>query len=163
MVEIELLLEAVLNAIDADPAQIEQVLLNLAVNAQHAMPDGGRLLIETRNVTVSDEYVRTHLDAEAGKHVLLTVSDTGVGIDPEVQDRIFDPFFTTKTDGQGTGLGLAMVHGIVSQHEGQSDATVNPVVGTSFKSIFPCLRLSAYGSLAETREMPACGTRHFFC
>ena len=118
MIDIKLVLAEDLQIIDADPAQVEQILLNLAVNAHHAMPDGGQLLVETSNVSLSHEYLRTHLDAKAGHYVMLTVSDTGIGIEADVLDRVFEPFFTTKTDGEGTGLGLSMVHGIVSQHGG---------------------------------------------
>ncbi|MGO9566204.1 MAG: PAS domain S-box protein, partial [Desulfomonilaceae bacterium] len=132
MIKIDLVLADDLWVIDADPAQIEQVLLNLAVNAQHAMPDGGRLLIETSNVQLKDDYVRNHLEAKPGKYVLLTVSDTGMGMRPEVVDRIFEPFFTTKASGEGTGLGLAMVHGIVSQHGGYIRCYSEPGLGTSF-------------------------------
>src|SRR5208283_5069299 len=107
MIEIRLVLAENLQIIDADPSQVEQVLLNLAVNAQHAMPDGGQLLIETSNVSISDEYMRTHLGARPGKYVLLTVSDTGLGMASEVLERIFEPFFTTKTHAGGTGLGLS--------------------------------------------------------
>lgn len=158
MIEIKLMLAEDLQIIDADPAQVEQVLLNLAVNAQHAMPDGGQLLIETSNVSLSDEYFRTHLGAKPGHYVLLTVSDTGVGVEPDVLDRMFEPFFTTKTNGEGTGLGLAMVHGIVSQHGGYIRCYSEPGRGTSFKIYLPVSRTESLPSLAETREMPAFGT-----
>ncbi len=158
MIEIKLLLADSLNVIDADPAQLEQILLNLAVNAQHAMPDGGQILIETNNVSLNDEYLRTHLNAKAGDYVLLTVSDTGVGIAPNVQDRIFEPFFTTKTNGEGTGLGLAMVHGIVSQHGAYIRCYSEHGIGTSFKIYFPISETEQLWELAETREMPAFGT-----
>lgn len=158
MIEIKLMLAEDLQIIDADPAQMEQVLLNLAVNAQHAMPDGGQLLIETSNVSLSDEYFRTHLGAKPGHYVLLTVSDTGVGVEPEVLDRMFEPFFTTKTNEEGTGLGLAMVHGIVSQHGGYIRCYSEPGRGTSFKIYLPVSRTESLSSLAETREMPAFGT-----
>ena len=118
MIQIDLVLCEDLGIIDADPAQIEQVLLNLGVNAQHAMPDGGQLLIETNNFSLSDEYLRKHLGAIPGHYVFLTISDTGVGMEPDVLDRIYEPFFTTKTTAEGTGLGLSVVHGIVSQHGG---------------------------------------------
>jgi CheY-like chemotaxis protein len=158
MIKIDLILSDDLKIIDADPAQIEQVLLNLGINAQHAMPDGGQLLMETRNVSISDEYLRTHLGARPGKYVLLTVSDTGLGMAPDVQDRIFEPFFTTKTNGEGTGLGLSMVHGIISQHGGHIKCYSEPGVGTSFKIYFPVSETERLWELTETREMPAFGT-----
>jgi len=158
MIEIKLVLAKALHVIDADPAQIEQVLLNLAVNAQHAMPDGGQLLIETSNVSLSDALLRAHLGAKAGKYVLLTVSDTGAGMEPEVLDRIFEPFFTTKTNGEGTGLGLAMVHGLVSQHSGYIRCYSEPGRGTSFKIYLPAVVGQFVADPAFTREMPAFGS-----
>ena len=143
MIVIDLVLADDLWIIDADPAQIEQVILNLAVNAQHAMPDGGRLLIETSNVSLGMNISKSHLEARPGKYVLLTVSDTGTGMKPEVVDRIFEPFFTTKTNGEGTGLGLAMVHGIVSQHGGYIGCYSEPGWVPLSRSISLCLRLSA--------------------
>jgi two-component system cell cycle sensor histidine kinase/response regulator CckA len=128
------------------------------VNAQHAMPDGGQILIETSNVSPSDEYLRAHLDAKPGKYVLLTVSDSGIGMEPNVMDRIFEPFFTTKSIHEGTGLGLAMVHGIVSQHGGYIRCYSEPGIGTSFKIYFPVSSTELVLEMSETREMPALGT-----
>ena len=133
MIQIELLLADDLRIVDADPAQIEQVILNLGVNAQHALPEGGRLIIETSNVPLSDDSANTHPGEKPGKYVLLTVSDTGMGMPPEVLDRIFEPFFTTKANGEGTGLGLAMVYGIVTQHGGYIICYSEPGMGTSFR------------------------------
>jgi PAS domain S-box-containing protein len=158
MIQIDLVLAQDLRIIDADPAQIEQVLLNLGVNAQHAMPDGGQLLIKTNNVSLSDEYLRKHLGARPGHFALLTVSDTGVGMEPDVLDRIFEPFFTTKTNAGGTGLGLSMVHGIVSQHGGYIRCYSERGRGTSFKIYFPVSASENISDLATTREMPAFGT-----
>ncbi|MCA1961904.1 MAG: PAS domain S-box protein [Desulfomonile sp.] len=158
MVRIDLALAEDLRIIEADPAQIEQVLLNLGVNAHHAMPDGGQLLIETQNVSLSDQYVSMHLGAKPGKYVLLIVSDTGVGMEPEVLDRVFEPFFTTKVNGEGTGLGLAIVHGIVAQHQGYIRCYSEPGKGTSFKIYFPVSAGEPLPDLALTRGMPALGT-----
>ena len=158
MIDIQLKLARNLQIIDADPAQVEQVLLNLAINAHHAMPDGGKLLIETCNVVLKDEYLLTHLGARAGHYVLLTVSDTGAGMEPDVLDRIFEPFFTTKTNGEGTGLGLSMIHGIVSQHGGYIRCYSEPARGTSFKIYLPVSDSERYSDVTITREMPAFGT-----
>ncbi len=158
MIQIDLLLGEDLSIIDADPVQIEQVLLNLGVNAQHAMPAGGRLLIQTRDVSLGDEFLRSHVGALPGHYVLLIVSDTGVGMESNVKDRIFEPFFTTKTEGAGTGLGLSMVHGIVTRHGGYITCSSEPGNGTSFKMYFPVSNSNLVSDHAAPRDLSPPGT-----
>jgi CheY-like chemotaxis protein len=140
MIDIELHLEEDLNIINADSSQIEQVMMNLAINARDAMHKGGTLMIETKNVFLDEEYCKTHLEATTGNYVMLGISDNGVGIDKNTLEYIFDPFFTTKDYDKGTGLGLAMVYGIIKNHEGHIMCSSEPGEGTIFKIHFPVFK-----------------------
>ncbi|HXG68708.1 MAG TPA: response regulator [Blastocatellia bacterium] len=145
-VEVRLQVGADVPAISADPLHIEQVVMNLAVNARDAMPGGGQLIIETQGVTLDEEYCSRNLWARPGRYARIVVSDTGVGMDAETRQHIFEPFFTTKETGKGTGLGLAVVYGIVEQHGGFINVYSEPGHGTTFKVYFP----AEPGAIEET-------------
>jgi two-component system, cell cycle sensor histidine kinase and response regulator CckA len=138
-IEVKSVLAPDLRGIRADAGQVEQVILNLCLNARDAMIDGGRLVVETRNVDIDEIYCQSHAYFRPGPYVQLTVSDSGSGMDHETLDHIFEPFFTTKEIGKGTGLGLATVYGIVKQHEGFIHVYSEPGLGTNFQVYFPAL------------------------
>ena len=146
-IEIQVLTAKDLRATLVDPTQMEQVILNLCLNARDAMVGGGQLLIETQNVEIGAEFCRDHAYARPGTYVLFSVSDTGIGMDTATIEHIFEPFFTTKETGKGTGLGLATVYGIVKQHGGYILANSEPGKGTSFRIYLP-----AVSGILEPRE-----------
>ncbi|MFH1116173.1 MAG: PAS domain S-box protein [Pseudomonadota bacterium] len=157
MVDIHLDLAEDLPRIYADPSQVEQVLMNLAVNGRDAMPDGGRLTVRTSPVSLDEEYCRFHVEAAPGDYVMLEFSDTGQGMDRKTVEHIFEPFFTTKEIGRGTGLGLAMVHGIVKQHNGHITVYSEVGKGTSFRVYLPAIESEAEKDVENSGITPAIG------
>jgi PAS domain S-box-containing protein len=158
-IELKILPAASPNRVKADPGQMEQVILNLAVNARDAMPQGGQLTIGTRNVELHETFAGSHAQIPPGKYVVLTVSDTGVGMRSEIQAHIFEPFFTTKKPGEGTGLGLAIVYGVVKQTGGWITASSEFGKGTTFDIYFPQVQEEEAKSKSRAKEEPISKTK----
>ena len=155
-IELEFQMDAASDTIMVDPVQIQQVIMNLCLNARDAMPEGGRLTIAAKNVVVGAPPQSPHLKISPGQYVMLSVSDTGTGMPPEVMEHMFEPFFTTKEVGKGTGLGLATVYGIVRQSDGQINVSSELGQGTTFRVYFKPV---GHGALAaangkEPKPMP---------
>jgi two-component system cell cycle sensor histidine kinase/response regulator CckA len=155
-IEFKITLASDLQVTSADPTQIQQVLVNLCLNARDAMPEGGRLIIETRNVEIDEDFCRVHTYGRPGSYVSLSVSDTGLGMDAAILDRIFEPFFTTKEMGRGTGLGLATVYGIVKQHDGFVNVYSEQGQGTTFRVYLPATAgTPPYRPVVEPEGVPS--------
>ncbi|NOY09065.1 MAG: PAS domain S-box protein [Spirochaetes bacterium] len=146
-----------LEMVNADSGQIEQVLMNLIVNARDAMPRGGKITIRTENVTIDKEYCKIYTYARPGKYICLSVEDNGTGMDEETLNHIFEPFFTTKERGKGTGLGLSAVYGIVKQHDGWINADSEPGYGTAFKIYLPAFSISRDNTAAVEEDSALLG------
>jgi len=152
MIDIKLDLAEDIKIINADPMQLEQIMMNLGINAKDAMQGKGKLVFETKNIILDEGYCEAHAGVVPGEYVLLAISDTGQGMDKEVLEHIFEPFFTTKEIGKGTGLGLAMVYGIVTSHNGHIVCYSEPGRGTVFKIYFPVLEVAVGLSVESEKE-----------
>jgi CheY-like chemotaxis protein len=151
-ITLEQILATDLAATKIDAGQLEQVVMNLVVNARDAMPNGGHLTIETHNVALDESYIALHPEAQTGEHVVLVVSDTGHGMDSYTLEHVFEPFFTTKPQGRGTGLGLSTVYGIVSQAGGHVTTYSEQNRGTSFRVYLPAVRESVSSTMSARPE-----------
>jgi len=154
-IHLEFKLDSKLGNVKADPSQFEQVIMNLAVNARHAMPNGGNLSLETANIDLEEEWAREHMGAHAGRYVMMAMTDNGTGMDEKTKARLFEPFFTTKEQGKGTGLGLSTVYGIVKQSEGYITVYSELKVGTTFKVYLPRVDATAEAARQVTGTLTA--------
>ena len=154
-IEMQALLKDDLGNVRADPGRIEQVLLNLVVNARDAMPDGGKLIVKTKNVRIGECYTQSNPALNAGLYVMMSVADTGCGMSEEVQSRIFEPFFTTKETGRGTGLGLSTVYGIIQQSGGHVQVMSKPGEGTTFRIYLPRIDEAVKSDARESAQLSA--------
>ncbi len=152
-IQISMQIEKNLREILADSGQIEQIVMNLSVNAQDAMPTGGTLSISLENLVADQQFAEQHIDLPVGEYVRLSVSDTGTGIPKDLQAHVFEPFFTTKETGKGTGLGLSTVYGIVKQHGGQIFLYSEPGHGTTFRLYFPAVCAKTAAARSETEVL----------
>jgi signal transduction histidine kinase/CheY-like chemotaxis protein len=153
-VVLEVSLSPELPSVRVDASHIDQVIMNLAVNSRDAMPDGGKLTIETAGIELTKDYVGRHIGVEAGQYVMLSVSDTGTGMDETTRARLFEPFFTTKEKGKGTGLGLSIVYGIVKQNGGDILVYSEPGRGTAFKIYLPAVNAAAEALVRPGESTP---------
>lgn len=158
MIVIDLCLATEPMVVNADPAQIEQILMNLALNAKDALREEGELTIQTESTQLDEAYCRIQPEAKPGNYVLLTVSDTGCGMDKETLEHIFDPFYSAKGLANGAGLGLAMVYGVVKGHGGYIECVSKLGVGTSFRIYFPASEREAKTEKAAEEDLPGGGT-----
>jgi len=157
-IQVMLVLSPELGNVKADPRQLEQIVFNLAANARDAMPEGGRLTIETANFELHEDYANTHFGLRSGHYVLWAISDTGCGMDPKIKQRIFEPFFTTKDQGKGTGLGLSTAYGIVKQSGGDILVYSEEGRGTTFKIYLPRIEAEVRRVASQPKPLIATGT-----
>ena len=149
-IELDVIPKQGLPNVKSDPGQIDQILLNLVVNARDAMPDGGKLIIRTDGVVIDEEFCRLNFEVEPGEYVILSVSDSGIGMDEYTKTQVFEPFFTTKKEGKGTGLGLSTVYGIVKQNKGFVNVDSEIDVGTTISVYLPCV----YEKIKSAQQEP---------